>query len=71
MQNNQYNTLEDIALRKDELKAQLSDNSEKIGTLWRDLFVPQKANSKGELITNLIGSWVTVAQSFSVCQRPK
>jgi hypothetical protein len=28
MQNNQYNTLEDIALRKDELKAQLSDNSE-------------------------------------------
>ena len=25
MQNNQYNTLEDIALRKDELKAQLSD----------------------------------------------
>ena len=59
MQNNQYNTLEDIALRKDELKAQLSDNSEKIGTLWRDLFVPQKANSKGELIANLIGNAIT------------
>jgi len=69
MQNNQYNTLEDIALRKDELKAQLSDNSEKIGTLWRNLFVPQKANSKGELIANLIGNAITAVDAFLLVRK--
>ena len=50
MQTHQYNTLEDIELRKDELRAQLSDNSDKVGNLWRSLWVPQKTESKGELI---------------------
>ena len=47
MQTHQYNTLEDIELRKDELRAQLSDNSDKVGNLWRSLWVPQKTESKG------------------------
>ena len=47
-----YNTLEDIELRKDELRVQLQGKSEKIGGLWRDLFLPKTANTKGELIAD-------------------
>ena len=69
MQTNQYNSLEDIALRKDELKAQLSDESEKIGTLWRELFVAQKPNSKGELIANLVGNAITAIDAFLLVRK--
>ena len=69
MQTNQYNNLEDIALRKDELKAQLSDESEKIGTLWRELFVAQKPNSKGELIANLVGNAITAIDAFLLVRK--
>ena len=69
MQTNQYNSLEDIALRKDELKAQLSDESEKIGTLWRELFVAQKPNSKGELIANLVDNAITAIDAFLLVRK--
>lgn len=69
MQNSQYNTLEDIELRKDELRAQLSDNSQKVGTLWRGLWVPQKAESKGELIANLISNSITAIDAFILARK--
>ena len=69
MQTHQYNTLEDIALRKDELKAQLSDNSEKVGTLWHDLWAPKEANTKGELIANLISNSITAIDAFILVRK--
>ncbi len=69
MQTNQYNNLEDIALRKDELKAQLSDESEKIGTLWGELFVPQTPKAKGELIANLVGNAITAIDAFLLVRK--
>ncbi|MCR5512996.1 MAG: hypothetical protein K6F43_05470 [Prevotella sp.] len=69
MQTPQYNTLEEIELRKDELKAQLSDNSDKVGTLWRSLWVPQQANSKGELIGNLINNSITAIDAFILARK--
>lgn len=69
MQNSQYNTLEDIELRKDELRAQLSDNSQKVSTLWRGLWVPQKAESKGEFIANLISNSITAIDAFILARK--
>ena len=69
MQNSQYNTLEDIELRKDELRAQLSDNSQKVSTLWRGLWVSQKAESKGELIANLISNSITAIDAFILARK--
>ena len=65
----QYNTLEDIELRKDELRAQLSENSEKVGTLWRSLWVPKESNSKGELIANLISNSITAIDAFILVRK--
>ena len=64
-----YSSLEEIQSRKDELKAQLSDESEKIGTLWRELFVAQKPNSKGELIANLVGNAITAIDAFLLVRK--
>ena len=65
MQTPQYNTLEDIALRKDELKAQLHDNS----GLWQGLWVPQKSESKGELIANLVSNSITAIDAFILVRK--
>ena len=69
MQTPQYNTLEDIALRKDELKAQIDKESDKIGTLWRSLFIPPKPASKGELIANLISNVITAVDAFLLVRK--
>ena len=36
-----FNTLDDIQLRKDQLKVRINEESEKIDDLWHDLFLPQ------------------------------
>ena len=69
MQTPQYNTLEDIALRKDELKAQIDKESDKIGTLWRSLWVPQKTESKGELIANIVSNSITAIDAFILVRK--
>lgn len=69
MQSHPYNTLEDIELRKDELRAQLSSNSEKVGSLWRSLWAPQKSESKGELVANLISNSITAIDAFILMRK--
>lgn len=69
MQTHHYNTLEDIELRKDELRTQLRDNSEKVSTLWHSLFLPQKANTKGELVANLISNSITAIDAFILMRK--
>lgn len=69
MPTHNYNTLEDIELRKDELRVQLQGKSEKIGGLWRDLFLPKTANTKGELIANLINNSVTAIDAFLLVRK--
>ena len=69
MQNNQYKTLEEIELRKEELRVQLSDNSDKVGELWHSLFIPQKTESKGELIANLISNSITAIDAFIMVRK--
>ncbi len=64
-----YNTLEDIELRKDELRAELQGKSEQMGELWRDLTLPKPTNSKGELIANLISNSVTAIDAFLLVRK--
>jgi hypothetical protein len=69
MQTPQYNTLEEIELRKEELRAQLSDNSDKVGRLWQGLWVPQKSESKSELIANLVSNSITAIDAFILVRK--
>lgn len=64
-----YNTLEDIQRRKDELRTDIKANSQQISDLWHELFMPQKANSKGELIANLISNSITAIDAFLLVRK--
>jgi hypothetical protein len=64
-----YQTLEEIIQRKEELRTQMQADSKQIGTYWHDLTVPQEANSKGELITNLISNSITAIDAFLLARK--
>ena len=48
------NTLEEIRARKEELHAEIQKKEEVIASTWESLWEPQKANTKGEMVTHLI-----------------
>lgn len=64
-----YNSLEDIQLRKDELSEAIRKNNEQISTLWYGLFTPQKANTKGEMVTNIISNCITAVDAFMLARK--
>ena len=64
-----YNTLDDIQQRKDELKEAIHKNNQQISTLWYGLFTPQKADSKGEMVTNIISNCITAFDAFMLARK--
>jgi hypothetical protein len=69
MPNTTYRTLEEIQKRKDELQADIRQESSQIGTLWHSLFDPKKANTKGELVTNLVSNSITAIDGFLLVRK--
>ena len=64
-----YNTLDDIQQRKDELKEAIHKNNQQISTRWYGLFTPQKADSKGEMVTNIISNCITAFDAFMLARK--
>jgi hypothetical protein len=64
-----YHTLEDVQLRKEELQAEIEKQNEEIGALWSGLFAPRRANTKGELITNIISNSITAFDAFMLVRK--
>jgi hypothetical protein len=69
MPNTTYHTLEEIQQRKDELQSGIQQQGDQIGTLWRGLFAPQKANSKGELMAHLVANSITAIDGFLLVRK--
>lgn len=59
-----YRTLGEIQLRKDEVQRQLRESSERIGTMARSMFVPEKNSSRGEMVAKVIANSVTAIDAF-------
>jgi hypothetical protein len=64
-----YKTIEEIQLRKSELNAEIQKSSQQIGDLWHELFLPKKANSKGEFIANIISNSITAIDAFLLVKK--
>jgi len=64
-----YSTLEDIQLRKEAVQANIQKDNERIGLLWHDLTAPQKSDTKGELIANLISNSITAIDAFLLVRK--
>lgn len=69
MPNPSYRTLEEIQLRKEKLQSDIQQENDQIGTLWRTLFAPQKASSKGELVANLLANSITAIDGFLLVRK--
>lgn len=64
-----YHTLEEIRLRKEELAAQIQQDSTKFSSLWNQTFVKREGNSKGEYISGLIANSVTAIDAFLLVRK--
>jgi hypothetical protein len=64
-----YRTLKEIQIRKEKLQSDIQQENDQIGILWRTLFAPQKANSKGELAANLIANSITAIDGFLLVRK--
>jgi hypothetical protein len=64
-----YSTLEDIQQRKEAVHANIQKDNERIGLLWHDLTAPQKSDTKGELIANLISNSITAIDAFLLVRK--
>ena len=57
---NNYQTLEDIQARKDELLVQLQTDNNHFETKWNQLFASKEDNTKAAFIGNLLVNGITV-----------
>ncbi len=64
-----YHTLEEIRLRKEELAAQIQQDSTKFSSLWNQTFVKREGNSKGEYISGLIANSITAIDAFLLIRK--
>jgi hypothetical protein len=64
-----YSTLEDIQQRKGAVQANIQKDNERIGILWHDLTAPQKSDTKGELIANLISNSITAIDAYLLVRK--
>lgn len=62
-------SLEDIQQCKEALKSEIQESNEKISLLWHELVVPQKSNSKGELIASLVTNGITAIDGFLLIRK--
>lgn len=59
-----YRTLGEIQLRKDEVQRQLHESSERIGSMAREMFMPEKNSSHGEIVAKVIANSITAIDTF-------
>jgi hypothetical protein len=65
----QYGTLGEIRLRKEQLAEALERDSEKIATMWNDLFHKKEDATKGEYIASLVTHSITAIDAFLLVRK--
>lgn len=65
----QFRTLEEIRLRKDELISQIQADNTKFTGLWNQTFIKREGNTKSDYISGLIANSVTAIDIFLVVRK--
>jgi len=65
----EFRTLEEIRLRKDELISQIQDDNTKFTSLWNQTFIKREGNTKSDYIAGLIANSVTAIDIFLVVRK--
>jgi hypothetical protein len=69
MQQPTYQSLEEIAARKEKLQADLQQQNATISTLWHELATPQTSSSKGEFVASLVSNSITAIDGFLLVRK--
>ena len=64
-----FRTLEELQQRKEELRTAIQTEGKQANQLWHSLTDSQPANSKGELIANLIANSITAIDAFLLVRK--
>lgn len=64
-----YTDLTAVQQRKEELRGEIHKANTRIGGLWTTLFTPKKANTKGELLANIVSSSITAFDMFMLVRK--
>ena len=64
-----FQTLDDIIKRKEELAAGIQKESDQISTLWHTLFIPPKNATKGEMVANIVSKSITAIDAFLLVRK--
>ena len=65
----EFRTLEEIRLRKDELINQIQDDNTKFTSLWNQTFIKREGNTTSDYIAGLIANSVTAIDIFLVVRK--
>ncbi len=68
-QNETYNTLEEIQLRKDQLSESINRDREQIAALWNSVFTKREDATKGEYIATIISHGVMAIDAFMLVRK--
>ncbi len=63
------NTLEELEIRKEELRTEIQRKGEVVAGLWEDLFTEKKASTRGEMITSIVSKSITAFDAFMLARK--
>ena len=67
--NQDYRTLEEIRLRKNELRRQIDRDNERIGRLWGSLFVKRNESTTGQFVNGLLSHGALMIDAFLMVRK--
>ena len=65
----EFRTLEEIRLRKEELIDQIQQDNTKFTGLWNQTFIKREGSTKGEYISGLIANSITAIDAFLLIRK--
>ena len=66
-----YRTLEEIQLRKDQLREAIDRESKQIATTWSSLSARKESSTRGEYVANLVSYGVTAFDALMTMRKLK
>lgn len=64
-----YRTLDEIRMRKDELLNELQQDNTKFTTLWNQVFLKREGNSKSDYIAGLVSNGFVAFDTFLLIRK--
>lgn len=64
-----YHTLEEIQMRRDQLSDAIERDSDRIATLWGELFKKQENATRAEYISSIVVNSITAVDTFLMVRK--